>query len=54
VLFELATRDIGFAYDEPPEALGQELKLPPQYEAHREQLEQLLTPLHNPRQPAAA
>jgi glyoxalase family protein len=54
VLFELATRDIGFAYDEPPESLGQELKLPPQYEAHREELERLLTPLRNPRQPAAA
>jgi glyoxalase family protein len=32
VLFELASRDIGFQYDEPVEALGAALKLPPQYE----------------------
>jgi glyoxalase family protein len=49
VLFELATRDIGFAYDEPRETLGQALKLPPQYEARRAELEAALTPLVNPR-----
>jgi glyoxalase family protein len=49
VLFELASRDIGFQYDEPVETLGEELKLPPQYEAQRAQLERLLTPLTNPR-----
>ena len=49
VLFELATRDIGFAIDEPAETLGQALKLPPQYEAFRDQLEQRLTPLPDPR-----
>jgi glyoxalase family protein len=49
VLFELATRDIGFEYDEPLESLGEGLKLPPQYEARREQLERALTPLTNPR-----
>ena len=49
VLFELATRDIGFDVDEPLAALGQALKLPPQYEARRAQLEQTLTPLVNPR-----
>jgi glyoxalase family protein len=49
VLFELASRDIGFDYDEPPESLGEALKLPPQYEARREQLERALTPLSNPR-----
>jgi glyoxalase family protein len=49
VLFELATRDIGFAYDEPPSSLGSELKLPPQYEDMREQLVTRLTPLTNPR-----
>lgn len=49
VLFELATRDIGFTVDEPRETLGQALKLPPQYESHREQLERSLTPLVNPR-----
>jgi glyoxalase family protein len=49
VLFELASRDIGFQYDEPVESLGEELKLPPQYESQRAQLERLLTPLTNPR-----
>ena len=33
VLFELASRDIGFEYDEPLESLGEALRLPPQYEA---------------------
>jgi glyoxalase family protein len=49
VLFELASRDIGFAYDEPAEELGHSLKLPPQYEQHRAELEQRLTPLPDPR-----
>ncbi|HEX6391164.1 MAG TPA: VOC family protein [Solirubrobacteraceae bacterium] len=49
VLFELATRDIGFDYDEPRETLGEALKLPPQHERLRPQLEQVLTPLVNPR-----
>jgi glyoxalase family protein len=49
VLFELASRDIGFAYDEPVESLGEALKLPPQYESRRDQLERALTPLTNPR-----
>ncbi|MEA2321906.1 MAG: glyoxalase family protein [Solirubrobacteraceae bacterium] len=53
VLFELASRDIGFEYDEPAEALGAALRLPPQYEGQREQLEQRLTPLQNPRTPVA-
>ena len=35
VLFELASRDIGFAYDEPAQTLGEALKLPPQYEQRR-------------------
>jgi glyoxalase family protein len=51
ILFELASRDIGFAYDEPVERLGAELKLPPQYEALRHRLEERLTPLQNPRTP---
>jgi glyoxalase family protein len=54
VLFELASRDIGFDYDEPVETLGEALKLPPQYEGHREQLERVLTPLTNPRAAATA
>jgi len=49
VLFELASRDIGFDVDEPEQTLGEELKLPPQYEARREQLQRALTPIANPR-----
>jgi glyoxalase family protein len=49
VLFELASRDIGFTYDEPAESLGEALKLPPQYEELRPELEKRLTPLTNPR-----
>ncbi|HET6507565.1 MAG TPA: VOC family protein [Baekduia sp.] len=49
VLFELATRDIGFAVDEDARELGRDLKLPPRYESRRAQLETLLTPLANPR-----
>jgi glyoxalase family protein len=49
VLFELASRDIGFEYDEPLESLGEALKLPPQYESSRAELERRLTPLTNPR-----
>jgi glyoxalase family protein len=49
VLFELASRDIGFECDEPLESLGEALKLPPQYEARRAELERALTPLVNPR-----
>jgi glyoxalase family protein len=53
VLFELASRDIGFAYDEPAETLGEALKLPSQYENRREDLERRLTPLSNPRERVA-
>ena len=49
VLFELATRDIGFAVDEDPAHLGEALRLPPQYEKLRDGLEAQLTPLRNPR-----
>jgi glyoxalase family protein len=52
VLFELASRDIGFATDEAPEHLGEALRLPPQHEHLRSRLEQVLTPLRNPRVPA--
>jgi glyoxalase family protein len=54
VLFELATRGPGFDIDEPAEHLGESLRLPPQHEPLREHLEETLTPLHNPRQPATA
>jgi len=49
VLFELATPSPGFAIDEEPEHLGEELRLPPQYERLRDRLELSLTPLTNPR-----
>jgi glyoxalase family protein len=52
VLFELASRDVGFDVDEPPESLGQRLMLPERYEARRDQLEAALTPITNPRQAA--
>lgn len=49
VLFELATIDPGFAVDEDQAHLGERLSLPPQFESLREQLEQKLTPLPDPR-----
>jgi glyoxalase family protein len=49
VLFELATPSPGFAVDEDPQHLGEQLRLPPQYEPLRERLERSLTPLVNPR-----
>ena len=39
VLFEVATDAPGFARDEPPEALGQSLKLPPEHEPRRARIE---------------
>ena len=49
VLFEIATLSPGFAVDEDPEHLGEELRLPTQHEPLRPQLERLLNPLTNPR-----
>lgn len=49
VLFEVASRDIGFTFDEPLESLGTELRLPPQHEHLRDRLERVLTPLPDPR-----
>jgi len=49
VLFELASRDVGFDVDEPLASLGRSLRLPPQYERLRDRLEQQLTPLPDPR-----
>jgi glyoxalase family protein len=49
ILFELATTSPGFALDEDPGRLGEELRLPSQHEHLRPQLERLLTPLSNPR-----
>jgi glyoxalase family protein len=49
ILFEIATTSPGFAVDEAPERLGEELRLPRQHEQLRPQLERLLQPLVNPR-----
>jgi glyoxalase family protein len=49
ILFEIATTSPGFAVDEDPEHLGEELRLPRQHEHLRPQLERHLTPLINPR-----
>jgi glyoxalase family protein len=45
VLFEVATNDIGFTYDEPKEHLGQALKLPPWEEVNRSDIEKELKPI---------
>jgi glyoxalase family protein len=49
ILFEIATTSPGFAVDEDPERLGEELRLPRQHEHLRPQLEKVLQPLVNPR-----
>ena len=49
ILFEIATTSPGFAVDEDPDRLGEELRLPAQHEHLRGALEQLLTPVVNPR-----
>ncbi|HEX3831579.1 MAG TPA: VOC family protein [Solirubrobacteraceae bacterium] len=49
ILFEIATTSPGFAADEDPEHLGEELRLPRQHEHLRPQLQHYLTPLTNPR-----
>jgi glyoxalase family protein len=49
ILFEIATTSPGFAVDEDPEYLGEELRLPRQHEHLRPLLEGQLTPLINPR-----
>ncbi|UOM36273.1 ring-cleaving dioxygenase [Acuticoccus sp. I52.16.1] len=48
VLFEIATDPPGFAVDEAPETLGEALKLPPQYEQHRQRIEDILPPIKVP------
>ena len=45
VLFELATDPPGFALDEPPESLGETLKLPPWLEPQRSRVERMLPPI---------
>jgi len=49
VLFEIATLSPGFAVDEDPEHLGEELRLPKQHEHLREELEATLRPVNNPK-----
>jgi glyoxalase family protein len=49
VLFEIATTSPGFAVDEDPDRLGEELRLPTQHVHLRPQLERTLTPLTNSR-----
>jgi len=53
VLFEIATVGPGFDADEPIEHLGERLSLPPAYEQLRDRLEQVLTPLPDPRRQLA-
>jgi glyoxalase family protein len=45
VLIEIATDGPGFLVDEPGDALGQSLSLPPWLEAERPTLERELTPI---------
>lgn len=45
VLFEVATAEPGFAIDESQDKLGEELKLPPQYESRRDLIERAVTPV---------
>ncbi len=45
VLFEIATDQPGFTVDEPADALGTSLQLPPQYEGRRENLKFNLPPI---------
>jgi glyoxalase family protein len=45
ILFEIATDGPGFTVDEPAAHLGETLKLPPQYEQHRAEIEHALPPI---------
>lgn len=44
LLFEIATDPPGFGIDEEYKEMGSELKLPPQYEPHRQKIENVLLP----------
>lgn len=48
VLFEIATDPPGFLIDEAPDELGTHLKLPPWYEAERNEIERVLPEIHLP------
>ena len=45
ILFEIATDGPGFATDETVEHLGEALRLPPQFEAHRDSIARALPPI---------
>ncbi|MBO9573734.1 MAG: ring-cleaving dioxygenase [Chitinophagaceae bacterium] len=45
VLFEVATSGPGFSIDEEKDKLGEALRLPPQYEPHRNEIEKAVTPV---------
>ena len=45
ILFEIATEKPGFTVDEPIAQLGKTLKLPPQYEQHRAEIERAVPPI---------
>jgi glyoxalase family protein len=49
VLFEIATLSPGFAVDEDPEHLGEELRVPKMHAALRPDLQRSLAPIINPR-----
>ena len=49
LLFEIATQSPGFAVDEDPDHLGEQLRLPRMHEHLRPELERRLVALHNPR-----
>ncbi|MDX6665872.1 MAG: glyoxalase family protein [Solirubrobacteraceae bacterium] len=49
VLYEIADDGPGFAVDLPEEQFGTKVILPPRFEPQREHLEQILTPLPDPR-----
>jgi len=46
ILIEIATDGPGFLIDEPPDALGETLKLPPIYESKRNEIERVLPTIH--------
>jgi glyoxalase family protein len=46
ILFEIATDGPGFLIDEPANALGETLKLPPIYESKRNEIERVLPTIH--------
>ena len=54
LLFELATIPPGFTLDESKDHLGETLKLPPQYEPMRAEIEAALPPIHLPVPASAA